>query len=123
MTAPDNKIRIPLNESQDEHSQIEEFIRDYHGEGIQHLALATDDIFTTVDRLRANGIRFQDTPDTYYDMIDHRVTGHGHYIETMRKRRILIDGSTETGIAILLKIFSENKVGPIFFEFIQHQEH
>src|SRR3546814_3756648 len=58
--------------------QIEEFIRDYHGEGIQHLALATDDIFTTVDRLRANGIRFQDTPDTYYDMIDQRVPGHGH---------------------------------------------
>src|SRR3546814_4257523 len=93
MTAPDNKIRIPLNESQDEHSQIEEFIRDYHGEGIQHLALATDDIFTTVDRLRANGIRFQDTPDTYYDMIDQRVPGHGHDIEEMRKRHILIDGT------------------------------
>jgi 4-hydroxyphenylpyruvate dioxygenase len=62
MTAPDDKIRIPLNESQDEHSQIEEFIKDYKGEGIQHLALATDDIFATVDRLRANGIRFQDSP-------------------------------------------------------------
>lgn len=121
MTAPDNKIRIPLNESQDEHSQIEEFIRDYHGEGIQHLALATDDIFTTVDRLRANGIRFQDTPDTYYDMIDQRVPGHGHDIEEMRKRRILIDGSPETGEGLLLQIFTENIVGPIFFEIIQRK--
>src|SRR5258706_9322435 len=80
MTAPDDKIRIPLNESQDEQSQIEEFLREYKGEGIQHLALATDDIFATVDALRANGIRFQKTPDTYYEMIDKRVPGHGHNI-------------------------------------------
>lgn len=121
MTAPDNKIRIPLNESQDEHSQIEEFIRDYHGEGIQHLALATDDIFATVDTLRANGIRFQDTPHTYYDMIDQRLPGHGHNIDEMRKRRILIDGSPETGEGLLLQIFTENMVGPIFFEIIQRK--
>ncbi|HYD11936.1 MAG TPA: 4-hydroxyphenylpyruvate dioxygenase [Allosphingosinicella sp.] len=121
MTAPDDKIRIPLNESQDEHSQIEEFIRDYKGEGIQHLALATDDIFGTVDKLRANGIRFQDTPDTYYDMIDKRVPGHGHSVEEMRKRRILIDGSPETGEGLLLQIFTENMVGPIFFEIIQRK--
>src|SRR3546814_16291918 len=85
MTATDNKIRIPLNESQDEHSQIAEFIRDYHGEGIQHLALATDAIFTTVDRLRANGIRFQDPHDTYYDMINQTVPGPGPNIEAMSK--------------------------------------
>lgn len=121
MTAPDDKIRIPLNESQDELSQIEEFIRDYHGEGIQHLALATNDIFATVDRLRANGIRFQDTPDTYYDMIDQRIPGHGHNIAEMRKRRILIDGSPETGEGLLLQIFTENVVGPIFFEIIQRK--
>jgi len=121
MTAPDNKIRIPLNESQDEHSQVEEFIRDYKGEGIQHLALATDDIFATVDRLRANGIRFQDTPDTYYEAIDARVPGHGHSIEEMRKRRILIDGSPETGEGLLLQIFTENMIGPIFFEIIQRK--
>ena len=121
MTAPDNKIRIPLNESQDEHSQIEEFIRDYKGEGIQHLAFATDDIFATVDRLRANGIRFQSTPDTYYDMIDKRVPGHGHSVAEMRKRGILIDGSPETGDGLLLQIFTENMVGPIFFEIIQRK--
>ena len=102
MTAPDDKIRIPLNESQDEHSQIEEYLREYKGEGIQHLALATDDIFATVDALRANGIRFQDSPDSYYDMIDARLPGHGHNVEEMRKRRILIDGSPETGEGLLL---------------------
>ncbi|ODU22512.1 MAG: 4-hydroxyphenylpyruvate dioxygenase [Sphingomonas sp. SCN 67-18] len=121
MTAPDNKIRIPLNESQDEHSQIEEFIKDYRGEGIQHLALATDDIFATVDRLRANGIRFQVTPQTYFDLIDKRLPGHGHDVEAMRKRDILIDGAPETGGGLLLQIFTENMVGPIFFEIIQRK--
>jgi 4-hydroxyphenylpyruvate dioxygenase len=121
MTAPDDKIRIPLNESQDEHSQIEEFLRAYRGEGIQHLALATDDIFATVDALRANGIRFQDSPETYFDMIDARLPGHGHSVEEMRKRRILIDGAPETGGGLLLQIFTENMVGPIFFEIIQRK--
>ncbi|WP_414901472.1 4-hydroxyphenylpyruvate dioxygenase [Sphingomonas flavalba] len=121
MTAPDDKIRIPLNESQDEHSQIEEFLKEYKGEGIQHLALATDDIFATVDALRANGIRFQDSPETYYDMIDQRLPGHGHDIGEMRKRRILIDGAPETGGGLLLQIFTENMVGPIFFEIIQRK--
>ncbi|HEX8643358.1 MAG TPA: 4-hydroxyphenylpyruvate dioxygenase [Allosphingosinicella sp.] len=121
MTAPDDKIRIPLNESQDDVSQIAEYLRDYGGEGIQHLALATDDIFATVDRLRANGIRFQDSPDTYYDMIDDRLPGHDHDIAEMKKRRILIDGSPETGEGLLLQIFTENMIGPIFFEIIQRK--
>jgi 4-hydroxyphenylpyruvate dioxygenase len=121
MTAPDDKIRIPLNESQDENSQIEEFLREYKGEGIQHLALSTDNIFETVDCLRANGIRFQDTIDSYYDLIDKRLPGHGHDVEEMRKRRILIDGSPETGDGLLLQIFTENMVGPIFFEIIQRK--
>lgn len=121
MTAPDDKIRIPLNESQDEHSQIEEFIRDYKGEGIQHIALATDDIFATVDRLRANGIAFQDTPDTYYEMLDTRLPGHGHDVAAMQARKILIDGAPETGGGLLLQIFTQNMVGPIFFEIIQRK--
>ena len=121
MTAPDEKIRIPLNESQDEHSQIEEFLRAYKGEGIQHIALATDDIFATVDALRANGIRFQDTNDAYFDLIDQRLPGHGHDVDEMRKRRILIDGAPETGGGLLLQIFTENMVGPIFFEIIQRK--
>jgi 4-hydroxyphenylpyruvate dioxygenase len=121
MTAPDDKIRIPLNESQDEHSQIEEFIRDYKGEGIQHIALATNDIFKTVDTLRANGIAFQDTPDTYYEMLDKRLPGHGHDTKEMYDRKILIDGAPETGGGLLLQIFTENMVGPIFFEIIQRK--
>jgi len=121
MTAPDDKIRIPLNESQDEHSQIEEFLREYKGEGIQHLALATDDIFATVDQLRANGITFQDTPDSYYELIDKRVPGHGHDLARLQDRNILIDGSPETGEGLLLQIFTENLVGPIFFEIIQRK--
>lgn len=121
MTAPDNKIRIPLNESQDEHSQIAEFLRAYNGEGIQHIALATDDIFATVDLLRANGVTFQDTPDTYYELLDQRLPGHGHDIEALRARRILIDGAPETGGGLLLQIFTANMVGPIFFEIIQRK--
>ena len=76
MTSPCGKIRIPLNESQDDQSQIEEFLRDYHGEGIQHIALATDDIFASVEAMRARGVRFQDTPDTYFEQVDARVPGH-----------------------------------------------
>ncbi len=121
MTAPDDKIRIPLNESQDEHSQIEEFIRDYKGEGIQHIALASDDIFKTVDLLRARGVVFQDTPDTYFEGLDTRLPGHGHDVAAMQARKILIDGAPETGGGLLLQIFTENMVGPIFFEIIQRK--
>jgi 4-hydroxyphenylpyruvate dioxygenase len=121
MTAPDDKIRIPLNESQDDYSQIAEYLKEYKGEGIQHLAFATDDIFSTVDALRASGVKFQDSPETYYDMIDGRIPGHAHDVQAMRERRILIDGSPETGEGLLLQIFTENMVGPIFFEIIQRK--
>jgi 4-hydroxyphenylpyruvate dioxygenase len=121
MTAPDDKIRIPLNESQDDFSQIAEYLRDYGGEGIQHLALATEDIFTTVDTLRARGIRFQASPDTYYEMLDERLPGHGHDVAALKQRGILIDGSPETGEGLLLQIFTENMIGPIFFEIIQRK--
>ena len=119
MIAPDQQIRIPLNESQDETSQIEEFIRQYNGEGIQHLALTTQDIFKTIEMLRERGVIFQDTIETYYELIDKRVPGHGHDVERMRANRILIDGSQEEGL--LLQIFTENLFGPIFFEIIQRK--
>lgn len=119
MISPDGKIRIPLNESQDEHSQIEEFLREYKGEGIQHLAFGMRDIFESVETLRERGVRFQDTIETYYDLIDKRVPGHGHDVERMRKDRILIDGNDEEGL--LLQIFTENLCGPIFFELIQRK--
>jgi 4-hydroxyphenylpyruvate dioxygenase len=119
MTSPCGKIRIPINESQDDKSQIEEYLREYHGEGIQHIALATDDIYATVDALRHNGIAFQDTPDTYYEAVDERVRGHRESLEELRRRRILIDGSDREGV--LLQIFRTNVIGPIFFEVIQRK--
>ncbi len=120
MIAPDGAIRIPLNESQDDNSQIEEFLRQYNGEGIQHIALTTPDIFTTVEKLRARGVKLQDTIDTYYDLVDKRVPDHGEDLERLRKNRILIDGNVgEEGI--LLQIFTENTFGPIFFEIIQRK--
>ena len=117
MTSACGKIRIPLNEPTDDESQIEEFLDRYHGEGIQHIALHTDDIFDAVDRLSASGIEFQETPDTYYDTVNDRVGNHGLDLEAMHKRGILIDGSKKYGY--LLQIFTKDMIGPIFFEIIQ----
>ena len=119
MTSPCGKIRIPINESQDDKSQIEEYLREYHGEGIQHIALSTADIYGTVDALRANGVQFQDTPDTYYEKVEERVQGHRESLSELQRRRILIDGSDRDGI--LLQIFTTNVIGPIFFEIIQRK--
>ena len=121
MTSPCGKIRIPINESQDDKSQIEEYLRQYQGEGIQHIALGTNDIYTTVDRLRSNGVEFQDTPETYFEQVDERVAGHGEPLEELRKRCILIDGAPTEGQGILLQIFTKNVIGPIFFEIIQRK--
>ena len=119
LTSPCGKIRIPINESQDDKSQIEEYLRQYKGEGIQHLALTTENIYQTVDRLRARGIVFQETPDTYYDGVPDRVAGHQENLSELQRRRILIDGSSQEGI--LLQIFTSNVLGPIFFEIIQRK--
>jgi 4-hydroxyphenylpyruvate dioxygenase len=119
MTSPCGKIRIPINESQDDKSQIEEYLSEYRGEGIQHIALASRGIRDTVDVLRARGVEFQDTPDTYYDGVDARVTGHREDVGELKRRRILIDGSAESGI--LLQIFTKNVIGPIFFEIIERK--
>jgi 4-hydroxyphenylpyruvate dioxygenase len=121
MTSPCGKIRIPLNESQDEHSQIEEFLRDYRGEGIQHVALGTPDIFHAVEAMREGGVRFQDTPDTYYEQLDARVPGHGENLQRLQADRILVDGAPTEGQGLLLQIFTENMIGPIFFELIQRK--
>jgi 4-hydroxyphenylpyruvate dioxygenase len=119
MTSPCGKIRIPINESQDNKSQIEEYLSEYGGEGIQHIALASRDIFASVDALRGRSVEFQDTPDAYYEGIDARVTGHRENLAELRRRRVLIDGSCDTGI--LLQIFTKNVIGPIFFEIIQRK--
>jgi 4-hydroxyphenylpyruvate dioxygenase len=119
LTSPCGKLRIPINESADDKSQIAEFIRDYRGEGIQHLALATDDIYATVTALRDRGVIFMDTPETYYEKIEARVPGHHESVARLRELRLLIDGSVEDGI--LLQIFTSTVIGPIFFEIIQRK--
>jgi len=121
MTSPCGKLRIPLNESQDDKSQIEEFLREYKGEGIQHIALGTDDIYKAVDILGSRGIPFQDTPDTYYEMLPGRIQGHSESIPELEKRGILMDGAPTEGQGLLLQIFTQNVIGPIFFEIIQRK--
>jgi 4-hydroxyphenylpyruvate dioxygenase len=121
MTSPCGKIRIPLNESQDDKSQIEEFLREYKGEGIQHIALGTTDIYQSVDVIRERGIPFQDTPETYYEMLPERIQGHDENIPELKKRGILMDGAPTEGQGLLLQIFTQNVIGPIFFEIIQRK--
>ena len=118
MTSPCGKIRIPINESADDQSQIEEYLRAYKGEGIQHIALSTGDISATFDLLSAAGIPFMSAPpDAYYEMLDDRLPNHGQDVPALRSRGILMDGGPEGGL--LLQIFTETVIGPIFFEIIQ----
>jgi len=121
MTGPCGKLRIPLNESSDDQSQIAEYLREYNGEGIQHIALTTDNIYETVERLRETGLEFQSTPETYYELVDERVPGHGEDLERLKKNSILVDGDPENGDGLLLQIFTTTNIGPIFFEIIQRK--
>jgi 4-hydroxyphenylpyruvate dioxygenase len=121
MTSPCGKIRIPINEPTDTKSQIQEYLEAYHGEGIQHIALGTDDIFACVETLRSNAIQFMDTPNSYYDAIDKRVPNHGETVQRLKRNRILIDGAPDKGKGLLLQIFTETVIGPIFFEIIQRK--
>jgi 4-hydroxyphenylpyruvate dioxygenase len=124
MTAPDGKIRIPLNEEASRTTgQIEEFLMKFNGEGIQHIALLTDDLLATLDRLREAGVPLMaPPPDTYYEMLDERLPGHGERVQDLRARGVLVDGTTgENGRRLLLQIFSEALFGPVFFEFIERK--
>ena len=121
MTAPDGIVRIPLNESNDPKSQINEYLDQYKGEGIQHIACFTNNIYDTVEAMRAQGITFLNTPDTYFDVIDQRIPNHGEDVARMAKNKILIDADLETKKEILLQIFTETNIGPIFFEIIQRK--
>jgi 4-hydroxyphenylpyruvate dioxygenase len=125
MTAPDGRIRVPLNEEgQAGGGQIEEYLRAYNGEGIQHIAFHCDDLIATWDRLRAFGTRFMTPPPaTYYEMLAERLPGHGEPVEQLQARGILLDGTTGEGAPrLLLQIFSETVIGPVFFEFIQRKQ-
>jgi 4-hydroxyphenylpyruvate dioxygenase len=120
MTSPCGKIRIPINESSDDKSQIQEYLSAYHGEGIQHVALGTGDIYGTVEALRARGVKFQETPDSYYDALAARLPGHQEDTGRLRRNHILLDGAPAEN-AMLLQIFSTTVIGPIFFEIIQRK--
>ena len=121
MTAPDGIVRIPLNESNDPKSQINEYLDAYKGEGIQHIACFTDDIYASIEAMREAGINFLDTPETYFDVIDQRVPNHGEDVARLRRNSILIDADLETKQRKLLQIFTKNAFGPIFFEIIQRK--
>jgi len=111
-------VAVPINEDKSDNGQIAEYLKEYNGEGVQHIALSTDDIYKTVEKLRKNGIEFLDVPDTYYEKVDERVPNHGEDLVRMKENKILIDG--EEG-SILLQIFTKTVVGPIFFEIIQRK--
>lgn len=128
LTAPDGKIRIPLNEegANDGGSgkgQIDEFLRRFNGEGIQHIAFICDDLVAVCDRLKRSGVPFMPAPpETYYEMLDERLPGHGQDVNALKRRGILLDGTSAGGVPrLLLQIFAEPTVGPVFFEFIERQ--
>jgi 4-hydroxyphenylpyruvate dioxygenase len=124
MTAPDGKIRIPLNEEAGGEGQIEEYLMAYNGEGIQHIAFSCDDLPACWDRLKALGLPFMTAPpEAYYEMLEERLPGHGEPVDALRSRGILLDGTTAGAEPrLLLQIFSETLIGPIFFEFIQRKQ-
>lgn len=119
--SPCGKIKIPLNESKDDQSQIEEFLHEYHGEGIQHIALTTNDIYTTVNSLRKQEVKFLDVPDTYYEMLDKRLPWHQEPVNQLHAEKILMDGEIDQTHGLLLQVFTENIFGPVFFEIIQRK--
>ncbi|CEG58211.1 4-hydroxyphenylpyruvate dioxygenase [Legionella fallonii] len=121
LASPCGKIKIPLNESKDDLSQIEEFLHEYHGEGIQHIALTTQDIYNTVHTLRKQGVKFLDVPDTYYEMLDSRLPWHHEPVAQLNDEKILMDGEKDPKHGLLLQIFTENIFGPVFFEIIQRK--
>jgi 4-hydroxyphenylpyruvate dioxygenase len=121
LSSPCGKIKIPLNESKDDMSQIEEFLHEYKGEGIQHMALTTQDIYKTVHTLREQGVKFLSVPDTYYEMIEQRLPWHEEPVSALYEEKILIDGEKDPKEGLLLQIFTENMFGPVFFEIIQRK--
>src|SRR6201995_603785 len=121
MTSPDGNIRIPINESSDDKSQIHEYLEEYKGEGIQHIALGSDNIYESVETLQKTHVAFQDTPETYYERLDNRIKGHGEDVPRLKKDRILMDGAPEDS-GLLLQIFTQNSIGPIFFELIARKD-
>jgi 4-hydroxyphenylpyruvate dioxygenase len=118
LVSPCGKIRIPINEPTDPKSQIEEYLHAYRGEGIQHIALATEDIYRSVEAMRAQGVEFMRTPHAYYESLAGRVPASGEDLERLERDEILMDGMRDN---LLLQIFTQTAIGPIFFEIIQRK--
>ncbi|MEA2080470.1 MAG: VOC family protein, partial [Pseudomonadota bacterium] len=123
MVSPCGKVRIPINEPTDSKSQIQEYLDLYHGEGVQHIAVSSDDIYATVEALRTAGIEFMDVPDTYYKIVNRRLPWHEEDLQRLRRDHILIDGAAQKSGGLLLQIFTQTVIGPIFFEIIQRKGH
>ncbi|WP_299727199.1 4-hydroxyphenylpyruvate dioxygenase [uncultured Endozoicomonas sp.] len=122
MTSPCGKLRIPINESSDDKSQIEEYLKQYHGEGIQHIALYSNDIYKTVPDMRRSGTDFMPgPPETYYKMLAKRLPWHHENVDTLKSNNILLDGAPTEDGGLLLQIFTKTVIGPIFFEIIQRK--
>jgi 4-hydroxyphenylpyruvate dioxygenase len=119
MTSPCGKIRIPINEEGNEKAgQIQEYLDKYRGEGIQHIALGSTNLYDTVDSLQMAGVKLLNTSETYYELLPKRIANLAESIADLQARNILVDGKQGE---LLLQIFSENQLGPIFFEFIQRK--
>lgn len=123
ITSPDREIKIPINEPVDEKSQIAEYLRKHKGSGVQHIALSTNNICETIEKLKANGIKFLWTPDAYYKRRKNKFCKHSENFERLKKNRILIDGDHPNDTGFLLQIFTKTYIGPIFFEIIQREDH
>lgn len=121
MTSPCGKIKIPLNESKDDKSQIEEFLREFNGEGIQHIALTAKDIYQSIKEIGKTSVKLLTTPATYYELLDKRLPNHGEDTAKLKELNILVDGTTAPKRKLLLQIFTENLIGPSFFEIIQRK--
>lgn len=121
MVSPCGKVRIPINEPSDRYSQIQEYLDIYHGEGVQHIALSSDDIYKTISALRKGGMVFMSVPDNYYEHVNQRLPWHQEDLQQLKQQRILIDGASQASGGLLLQLFTETVIGPIFFEIIQRK--
>lgn len=119
LVSPNGKIKLPINEPTDPQSQIAEFLEIHNGSGIQHIALSTPNIYRAVERCQERGTKFQSTPTSYYQRLQARNIPHHEDLSALQKHQVLIDGADDQGV--LLQIFTQDMIGPLFFEIIQRK--
>lgn len=121
MRSPCSLFSVPINEPSDPKSQIQEYLDEYKGSGIQHLALVTDDIVPTLEDLKKNQMQFLNPPPkTYYAQLKDRLPQVTEDLNRLEKNAILVDGDHD---GYLLQIFTKNVIGPVFYEVIQRKGH